>query len=360
MIPLFDRYPRLARKLSRVSLGDFPTPVANLESLGKQIGSGALYLKNDGLTSTYFGGNKVRKLEFLLADAKQKKASEILTFGFAGSNHAAATALYAKKLGFHPVSVLLHQPRAHYVRKNLLAQHAVGTELVVTDNPLVTTIGEIARRRTRMGKRPYIVPPGGSSPLGTVGYVNAAFELAEQVNAGELPCPDRIYVPLGSLGTAAGLILGLRTAGLKTKVTCVRVVDRTFVNSGTLLQLIARTRNYLRLRDPSFPDVKVAANELDIRHDYFGDGYARFTEKGAHAVRLAQSAGVALEGTYTGKTLASVVDDADSGKLQNQTALFLNTCNAASLDSLIADVDYRELPETLHPYFEEDVQRLDG
>jgi D-cysteine desulfhydrase len=360
MVSLFEIYPRLSRALPHTSLGNFPTPVIKLEALGSQIGVNNLYLKNDGLSASVYGGNKVRKLEFLLGEAKKKGSPEILTFGYAGSNHAAATAVWSRKLGLDPVSVLLHQPNASYVRKNLLVGAAMGSEFIVSGNVVISTVKEIARRRARKGKQPYIVAPGGSSPLGTIGYVNAAFELKRQIDDGALPCPDRIYVPLGSMGTAAGLVLGLKAVGIKTKVTSVRVVDKTFVNPQVFLNLFNLTRNVLRLKDPSFPDVHLTIGEIDIRQNYFGEGYGHFTAEGVAAGNLVKETEcIQLDGTYTGKTMAALLSDAKSGDLTDETVLFWNTLNAVDLSEIVKGIDYRTLPKELHSYFERSVQPLD-
>jgi 1-aminocyclopropane-1-carboxylate deaminase/D-cysteine desulfhydrase-like pyridoxal-dependent ACC family enzyme len=119
MLPLFIHYPRLKEKLAYMPLGDFPTPVEKLERLGKKIGAGGLFSKRDDLSGKFYGGNKVRKLEFLLGQVRRKNAGEVLTFGFAGSNHALAMAIYAKDVGLRSISMLLRQPNAGYVRRNL-------------------------------------------------------------------------------------------------------------------------------------------------------------------------------------------------------------------------------------------------
>ena len=120
MLSIFRLFPELAEKLPYISLGEFPTPVFHLKKLGKQIGTDHLYLKQDGVSGTVYGGNKIRKLEFILGDALKKKAKSVLTFGYAGSNHALATSIYARQFGLESISILLKQPNAHYVRRNLL------------------------------------------------------------------------------------------------------------------------------------------------------------------------------------------------------------------------------------------------
>ncbi len=217
MIPLFQHYPLLAHKLPYVALGVFPTPVQKLDQLGQQLGLDNLFIKRDDLSGKIYGGNKIRKLEFILGKAIRTKAGEVLTFGAAGSNHALATAIYADQLGLKSISMLASQPNASYIRRNLLMSYHYGAELHLIPNipfiPLVANpavLYQLLRHRLKRGQFPMIVPMGGSSPLGAVGFVNAAFELQEQILKGEISEPDYIYVASGSMGTAAGLILGLK------------------------------------------------------------------------------------------------------------------------------------------------------
>jgi D-cysteine desulfhydrase len=168
MIQLFEQYPLLKEKIPYVKLGEFPTPVKHLENLGKEIGTDYLYFKDDGLSSAMYGGNKVRKLEFLLGDALRKEVKEVLTFGFAGSNHALATAVYARKLGLKSISILLAQPNAEYVRRNLLFSHVCGAELHHFKNKMaayIPTTMIFLRKKMKQGKFPYTIVPGGSSPI---------------------------------------------------------------------------------------------------------------------------------------------------------------------------------------------------
>ena len=173
MIPLLERYPLLKERIPYILLGEFPTPIRHLKYLGKEIGTDSLYLKDDGLSGQVYGGNKIRKLEFLLGDALRKGAKEVLTFGFAGSNHALATAVSAQKLGLRSISILLAQPNAHYVGGNLLLSHVCGAELRHFKNEIAAYIPTTIlclRKKLKQGTFPYIIGPGGSSPLGVIGY----------------------------------------------------------------------------------------------------------------------------------------------------------------------------------------------
>ena len=364
MIPLFEHYPLLSHKLPYVSLGEFPTPVQKLESLGEQLGLANLFIKRDDLSGKLYGGNKIRKLEFLLGDALRNGAKEVMTFGSTGSNHALATAIYTRQLGLKSISMLVPQPNANYVRGNLLMSYHSGAELHLyspnrfikaTANPAV--LYQLFRHRLKEGHWPRVIPMGGSSPLGAVGYVNAAFELKGQILRGEIPEPDYIYIASGSMGTAAGLILGLRALNSKTKVVAVRVNSERFVNVKGLFKLIHKTNFLLSSVDPSFPHFKFRETDIEIRQGFFGTQYALFTKEGMEATALMEQYGkIKLEGTYTGKAFAALVDDAKKSSLRDKVLLFWNTYNSRDFSETIAAIDYHLLPRSFHHYFEEEVQ----
>jgi 1-aminocyclopropane-1-carboxylate deaminase/D-cysteine desulfhydrase-like pyridoxal-dependent ACC family enzyme len=362
ILPLFKDYPRLAGQLPHVSLGRFPTPVEKLERVGNAIGLNHLYIKRDDLSGAVYGGNKVRKLEFLLGDALRRNAREVITFGFAGSNHALATALYAHQLGLGSTSLLLPQRNAHYVRRNLLASQHFQADLRFYGNWASLGAGLISQllcRRMKQGTFPRVIPGGGSCPLGVTGYVNAALELKGQIIAGEMPEPDLIYVPLGSMGTAVGLTLGLKVAGLKCRVIAVRVIEKRFANVKKMIRLYQGTVSFLRQLDPAFPRPRLDASDWTVRADCLGGGYACFTEKAVAAASLMrEQAGIILNGTYSAKAFSALLDDAGKPALRGKTVLFWNTYNSRDLAKFAAGVDYRQLPEAFHRYFEEDVQAL--
>ena len=363
MIPLFEHYPPLGDKLPYISLGEFPTPLQKLERQVVDMGLAHLYIKRDDLAGKVYGGNKVRKLEFLLGRALHAGSKEVLAFGFAGSNHALATAIYARQLGLNSISMLMPQPNACYVRRNLLMSHYCGAELHQHQNvPFLTmgTIYQLLRHKLKHGHFPQTIPAGGSSPLGVAGFVNAAFELKEQIMEGKMPEPERIYVPLGTMGTAVGLTLGLKVAGLKSRVISVRVIGDKFANGRKMVKLFRETNSLLHSLDPAFPEVDFSEKDMDIRHGFLGQGYAHFTEEGIEAVtRMKKNEGLKLEGTYTGKTFAALTNDAENQDLRDKVILFWNTHNSRDFSDVIANVDYHLLPRCFHCYFEQEVQPLD-
>jgi len=363
MIPLFRAYPQLAGTLPHVSLGDYPTPVERHAALERELGLAALYIKRDDLTGRVYGGNKVRKLEFLLGKAVREGSKQVVTVGFAGSNHALATAIYARRLGLRSTSLLMPQINACYVRLNLLASHHHGAELRYARGPASLMIAAAAyaiRCGISDGRRIAFIPGGGSSPLGIAGYVNAAFELKEQIAAGDLPEPGVIYVAMGSMGTAAGLMLGLRAAGLSAQIVPVRVIEPALANARRMLRLLRGATAMLRGADPGFPLLTWSLRDLQIRDDYFGAGYARFTEEGVKAAHLLRiMAGIPANGAYTAKAFAALAGDAAARKLEGKVVLFWNTFNSRDLAGAAATVDYRGLPRHFHSYFTGELQPLE-
>ncbi len=362
-LPLFGKFPALRAKLSHVSLGVFPTPVEKVDQLGAALGLQRFYMKRDDLSGAAYGGNKVRMLEFLLGDALRANAREVVTLGYAGSNHALALAIYANRLGLKCSSYLLPQANAYYVRRNLLAcfhhqaqLHACGNYVSLGGGIL----GGLIRATLQNGTRPAFIPAGGSSPLGIVGYINAGFELKAQIDAGLLPEPDRIYVPLGSMGTTIGLMLGLKIAGVRSRIIAVRVLEELLASPWLLRHQYRATVAFLHKLDPTFPNLDAQRETLEIRNDYLGDGYAHYTVKNVEAANLMRKhCGIILSGTYSAKAFSALVDDAGTGDLKNETILFWNTYNSRDLSALADGIDYHLLPRGFHRYFEEDVQPLD-
>lgn len=360
-LPLFDAFPELAGKIPHVPLASLPTPIEPLEPLSQNTGA-RLYVKRDDLTSPRYGGNKVRKLEFLLGRAVHDGAKAVLTFGAAGSNHALATAIYARALGLRSLSMLVPQPVAHSVRKNLLFGWKTGAELHhYTSNARVRlgVLYQMQRGRLRDGRYPQIIPAGGSSPLGALGFVNAAFELKAQIDAGLLPEPDLLFAASGTMGTVVGLYLGLKAAGLRTRVAAIRVTSPPYTSMEKARELFGATNALLHTASAAFPLLPFLESDFQLRNDFLGPGYGRYTEASAKAVRRAADGGLTLEGTYTGKAFAALLDAADSGALQGKTALFWDTYNSRDFSSEIAGIDYHALPKAFHRYFEDEVQPLD-
>lgn len=361
---LFEKYPGLAGKIEWLPLGEYPTPVERMTGLADSENVRDFFVKREDLSSPFYGGNKVRKLEFLLARAKALGRRRLITFGAAGSNHILATVVHGERLGMKTIAVMVPQPNAAYVRKNLLLDYFHGAQFAcastVATIPLVFARAWMSGSVGRNGEFPYVIPPGGSNARGCLGYVNCALELKEQVAEGLLPEPEFIFVTLGSGGTAAGLIAGTRMAGLKSMVIPVRVVEKVICNRWLLSLHFNRMRSFLKrnLGDIDFARLRPA--QTTIIDDFAGTRYARFTHAGMESVAKARRLdGMKLEGTYTGKTLAGALNFIHKHGLEKRPCLFLDTYNSVDLYDGVRDIDFRLLPTALHSYFTAPLQEED-
>jgi D-cysteine desulfhydrase len=350
---LAARFPRLATRLPRLSLGAWPTPLAAAPSLAESLDCPALLAKDDGLAAPGYGGNKVRKLEYLLADAQARGCDAVVTFGAVGSNHVLATALHARALGLHCHAVLTDQPPSPRVADTLRWHALLGTTLHPAEGLAGSRATAAAIRAAHPGGPDAIaeIPWGGSSPLGAIGFVAAGLELAAQIAAeGQRP-PQAIYLPLGTMGTVAGLALGLRLAGLTTtRVVGVQVVPPVVASRDGLAALFAATNALMAQLDAAVPVLDEPLATIDYRTDCFGDGYAVPTPAATRAVALAADAGLALETTYSGKALAALVADAPRLDPSRGPVVFWVTCNRHPQPPGLADVDTRSIPPVLRRY----------
>jgi D-cysteine desulfhydrase len=302
----------LRERLPRLALCDLPTPVRHVPELGDDV-----WVKDDSRTAALHGGNKVRKLEWTLADARHRRFGTVLTFGALATNHGLATALFAREHGLRCVLVLVDQPVDDHVRAQLERHRAAGAHVVVTHTK-ARTYGALPWLLTRYGqlrpvRPPYVLPLGGSSPMGAVGFAEAGLELAAQVRAGELPEPARVVMALGTGGTAAGLLLGLRLAGLRTRVVAVLVNDQIALSPGTIVRLARRTRDLLARRGAPVGRVALGEEDVTVPRGFLGAGYGHATPEAERATAVAARAGLALDPVYTSKTVAAVLAGAAAG-----------------------------------------------
>jgi len=354
---LFRRFPGLIGELPWMELADLPSPVARLESLGRELGASQLWIKRDDLNSPVYAGNKARKFEFIFAEAAAMGRREIVTMGSAGSNHAAATSLFCRHLGLQPVLALTPQPVLTYARNNILINSTCGARYLISPNEVVAVIRILLAQigaRLRGRTPPYFMFFGGSSLAGNVAYVDAGLELAAQVSAGELPEPRYLFVTTGSCGTHAGLLVGLRLAGLATEVIGVRIVPRLVTNRFVVAWHANRVARYLRRLDPAFPRIRIKASEVRLLHAFYGGQYARPTSEGKAAIELlARTEKMPLDPTYTGKTFAGMLHFIREQGIEDEPVLFWQTLNGTSLDEhLPAEVPHN-LPKALRAYFEQ-------
>ena len=345
----------LRGRLPRVRLTQLPTRVHRLERLGGQLHVDRLWVKRDDESAALYGGNKPRKLEFLLGDALADGKRSVLTFGGIGTHHGLATAICARAVGLRAILALLKQPVTEHVRRCLLLDYAAGAEMhYAATVPLVTARAlRICARELLRGELPYIIPTGGTSPLGTLGYVNAVFELQEQISKGELPEPDWIFVPMGSGGTVAGLVLGAKLAGLRSRVAAVLVTDIFPPSTDKLARLAARCLTLLRQCAADVPAVTVAAEDFTVIQGYVGPGYGAPTDPGRQARDLMEALeGIHLETTYTAKCLAGMIDAVRVPDYRSGTVLFWNTYSSIDPATHLGMLpDYRQLPHPFHQFF---------
>ncbi|MGD0854744.1 MAG: pyridoxal-phosphate dependent enzyme [Dehalococcoidia bacterium] len=355
-LPLFEKYPMLEKSLPWISLGNWPTPVQKLETLGKTVGYPNIWIKHDDQSSGIYGGNKVRKLEFILADALKKGYKWVITYGGIGTNHGLATVIHAKHLGMRTALVLIKQPLTDHVQENLLLDRHFGAEIHYASQTIIggfQTVGVYLKHG-----RVYFIPPGGSSTLGSLGYVNAALELKQQIDAGLIPEPEYIFCALGSKGTMAGLLVGTRLAGMKTRVVGVRVAEFWITRPENIVHLANNMMALLRSRDKSIPPLKFSLDDVHVIHDFFGSEYGRVTPEGRAAMELLwETEKIKLELTYTAKTFAAMLDFIQKHpELKNAPLLYWHTYNAVDFTQvLLEDHDHTKLPGSLQWCFQKNM-----
>ncbi|HET6998769.1 MAG TPA: pyridoxal-phosphate dependent enzyme [Solirubrobacterales bacterium] len=317
---LHQRFPALAETLPHLELSERPTPVRELAGLG-------IWVKEDGaFGSGGWGGNKVRKLEWLIPDARRRGRGSILTFGGLGTNWGLATALYAREHGIDTALALVDQPIDAHVRAQLARLDASGARIYRTRTKArtVAMLPWLIARNARRGRPPYLLPAGGSSAVGALGYVEAALEIAAQVEDGSLPEPAHVVVPVGTGGTAAGLALGFQLAGLRTRVVGVVVNDQLRLDPPVFARLAGRTARVLERRGARLGRLELGPDMLDLTRDQIGAGYGHPTEAATRAADLAARDRLSLDPVYTAKAMAGLLALRAEGSL-GDPVLFVHT-----------------------------------
>jgi D-cysteine desulfhydrase len=317
---LHERFPALAETLPHLVLSGRPTPVRELAGLG-------IWVKEDGAFGAGgWGGNKVRKLEWLIPDARRRGRRSILTFGGLGTNWGLATALYAREHGLETALALVDQPLDAHVSAQLARLDASGARIYRTHTKArtVAMLPWLLARNARAGRPPYLLPAGGSSPVGALGYVEAALEIAAQVEDGSLPEPAHAVVAVGTGGTAAGLALGFQLAGLRTRVVGVVVNDQLRLDAPVLARLARRTAALLERRGARLGRLRLGPDMLDLTRDQIGTGYGHRTEAAVRAAALAAEERLPLDPVYTAKAMAGLLALRAEGRL-GDPVLFVHT-----------------------------------
>ncbi len=348
---LLERWPQLRSRLRFAPIGNFPTPVTSLASLAVELGHPEVdvFEKRDDLTSALYGGNKIRTLEVLFGHALEIGATEIWTTGAYGSNHAAASAMHAPRVGLVPGICVYPQPHSTAALTSLELILSRSPTTPLTDLPhwsaLPFGMWRTARDLRRRGVKGYIMEPGGAIPLGALGYVSAALELAGQIEAKQLPAPANVIVPAGSNCTTAGLLLGFSIAaalsmGFSTppRVTAVRVTPWPVTTPFRILRLATQTSELLASltgNDTLRRRRRTLSPHLRLLTQYIGRGYGFATRQGREAVALwSRAAGHELDTTYSAKAAAAVIDlvrDGSEGPI-----LYWSTKTSAKLPSIDA------------------------
>ena len=302
----------------RLSLGTFPTPIQRLDRISQLLNVN-VYVKRDDLSGLGLGGNKIRKLEFLLADARQKGAELVFTTGGAQSNHAMLTAAAAAKLGMKAVLILKKRGVTDCVGNQLL-ERLMGTEVIFMDTDDYADIyAEMDARGAAAGVPYYKIPCGGSNALGSLGYVECAREISEQgMHFEHIVCAE------GSGGTMAGMALGAKLFLPGTRVHGMMVDTDPFEQ--ITLELMKETAKLLEA------DIPLSTEDFDLR-DLCGPGYAIPSKEGNEAVELmARLQGLFLDPVYTGKAFAGLLAMAREKQFgETDHVLFLHSGGAGGL-----------------------------
>ncbi len=277
-----------------------PTPLTRLANIGRELNCRDIFIKRDDLTGLAFGGNKGRKLEYLLAEARRENKKVLITEGGIQSNHARMTAAAATMLGMKAVLVLSGKKPAAFTG-NLLLDYFLGTDLVFCDSrDRSECMARVAAKYKGDGYKPYIIPTGGSTPLGTLGYVECAKEIKEQEEALGIEF-DYIVAPVGSGGTHAGLLLGKYLYELSGKIVAIAADNKDF--KPIIIDLAQKAAKYFKAKP------RIEASDLIVKDDYVGPGYGITDTVTLAAVKyMAQREGIFLGPVYTGKAMAGILD----------------------------------------------------
>jgi D-cysteine desulfhydrase family pyridoxal phosphate-dependent enzyme len=324
----------------RVSLATLPTPIVEAPRLRAALGGSdhcpLLLIKRDDLTGLALGGNKARKLEFLMADALAMGADVVVSSGATQSNHARMTAAAARAVGLDCVLVLSARRPDPPLQGNLLLDRLFGATVhFIQANPdpryavaadEIERVNEVVADLTRRGRRPYVIPIGGSSPIGAVGYVDGTRELAEQLAAGGLRV-DHLYYASGSRGTQAGIELGARMFAVGYRPHGIAVSAGEDEKQRRAARVVNDAAALLGV------SVRVDPSDLITDQRFIGEGYGIPTVECLEAIRLlARTEAILLDPCYTGKAMAGLIHDVRTGAIPpDETVVFLHTGGAPAL-----------------------------
>jgi L-cysteate sulfo-lyase len=313
--------------LPRIRLGHFPTPLEEMVNLSKNLGGPRLFIKRDDLTGLGFGGNKTRKLEYIMADAKQQKANVIITEAGFQSNWCTQTACAAKKMGLD-IILIKQGPKDDYDPReydgNHLLHFILGSDIKIVSSQDEHSV-KIAEKLRRGGHIPYIIPNAGSLPLGVAGYVNAILEILVQSNQMGIKV-DYIIHATGSGGTQAGLIMGAKKFNTGINILGINV-NKSQNKDKQISNLITNSIQFFDL------DLSLNKEDITVINDYVGEGYGIIYEEVLETINLvAETEGLFLDPVYTGKAMVGLIDLIQNNYFNTEdNILFLHTGGAAAL-----------------------------
>lgn len=315
----------------RIRLANLPTPLVEAPRLSAELGGPRILIKRDDLTGMAMGGNKARKLEFVLADAKIKGADVLITTGSSQSNFAMQMTAAACKLGMESILILFKGQHPE-VQGNHLLDKLLGAEVRIMDvtiaefNKIHEAIDQLSNELRQKGRNPYSIPAGADIPLGTAGYVIAAQEISQQLNQLGIKA-DYLFDAAGGGGTHSGLVLGAKYYQLPFKVIGSSVAYAKEDCQRMFAELCNNTSKMLGL------GVTINPDEILIYDDYVGEGYGIPTKECIEAIKLvARTEAIFLDPVYTGKTMAALIDLIHKGRFTaNETVVFIHTGGNAAL-----------------------------
>jgi L-cysteate sulfo-lyase len=323
----------------RVRLAHAPTPLEPLARLSAHLGGPKIYIKRDDQTGLATGGNKARKLEFLVGEALAEGADTLVTTGGVQSNHARQTAAAAARLGLGCElllpKIVTGRSASYETSGNVLLDHLCGATVhVLPAEDYRTEVFDAHVGRLRAaGRKPYFIPTGGSTPLGALGYVNAMLELTAQLKSQDV-APTAIFVGTGSCGTHGGILAGLALAdyapnGHDTRLVGVSVSGKSAEREPMVLKLASEA---LRLLDATSA-MDIPAEKSCVLDQYVGPAYGQPTSGMVEAVRLLASLeGILLDPVYTGKAMAGLIDQIRQGKFaKSDKVIFWHTGGTVGL-----------------------------
>ncbi len=319
--------------LPREPLAHLPTKIESLSRLTKNLDGPELFIKRDDQTGLAFGGNKTRKLEYLMAQALAEGADLVLTAGADQSNHCRQTAAAAARCGLDCTLVLV-EPAPETSTANLFLDKLLGADLIWTEKDMRDQVLDKAyKEAASRGKKPYLIPYGGSNAVGAYAYFNAMKELQEQL-ADEMP--DWIVFASSSGGTQAGLLAGAQNYHLQTKILGISVDELEMVLKDRVFRLASEVSNLYGDKKDINPD------QILINDDFIGEGYGILNDQDREAIHLfAKTEGILLDPVYTGRAGAGLVHLIRSGYFsKNERILFWHTGGTPALfaDKYLYDI----------------------